>query len=51
MKITTIVGAGPACPAGHCCEVIVHTRQYYDEDMSDRFFEQLNIASPEYNLV
>ena len=29
-------------------EVIVHAGQYFDENMSDIFFDQLNIASHNY---
>jgi UDP-N-acetylglucosamine 2-epimerase (non-hydrolysing) len=30
--------------------VLVHTGQHYDEAMNDRFFAQLRIPAPEYNL-
>jgi UDP-N-acetylglucosamine 2-epimerase len=30
--------------------VIVHSGQHYDYNMSGRFFEELNIASPDYNI-
>lgn len=31
-------------------EVLVHTGQHYDKEMSDVFFDQLEIKEPEYNL-
>jgi UDP-GlcNAc3NAcA epimerase len=60
MKIVTIVGArpqfikiAPMCRAlrraGHA-DLIVHTGQHYDSNMSDVFFSQLNIPHPDYNL-
>src|SRR3989449_11053954 len=34
----------------HHEEILVHTGQHYDENMSDVFFEILDIARPNYNL-
>lgn len=31
-------------------EVIIHTNQHYDSNMSDIFFEQMHIPQPNYNL-
>lgn len=61
MKIITILGARPqfikaasvsrAIQASkHLKEVIVHTGQHFDENMSDVFFAQLDIPRPNYNL-
>jgi len=61
MKITTIIGARPqfikAAPVSRAIaehnsftEVIIHTGQHFDADMSDVFFKELNIPKPHYNL-
>lgn len=62
-KIVTIVGARPQFIkaaaisrivrseyAEEVEEVIVHTGQHYDENMSKVFFEELDIPQPKYNL-
>lgn len=63
MKITTIIGARPqiikaaalsraiqANFADQLQEVIVHTGQHYDENMSQVFFDELGIPQPHHNL-
>jgi len=61
MKILTILGARPQfIKAGsvsreiakhkEITEVIVHTGQHYDANMSDIFFEQMQIPKPDYFL-
>ena len=60
MKVISVVGARPqfikaapvcrALRAGHE-EVLVHSGQHYDYEMSDVFFEQLGIPKPDYNLA
>jgi len=59
MKAVTIVGARPqfikAAPVSRelrrtLTEVLVHTGQHYDENMSSVFFEELGIPEPEYSL-
>lgn len=59
MKIVTVVGARPQfvkCAAvsreirrDHT-EILVHTGQHYDPDMSDVFFDELQIPKPDYYL-
>ena len=66
MKILTILGARPqfikaatvsrairqhnASDHGEIKEIIVHTGQHYDANMSDVFFEEMDIAKPDYKL-
>lgn len=62
MKIVTIIGARPQFIKAAAVsreiskhenidEVIVHTGQHYDANMSDVFFEQMSIPIPNYNLA
>jgi UDP-GlcNAc3NAcA epimerase len=61
MKIVTILGARPQfikaaalsrliLEEGDVTEVIVHTGQHYDSNMSDIFFEQMRIPKPHHYL-
>ncbi len=63
LKIVTVVGARPQFIkaaalsrairndyAGQIEEVLVHTGQHYDDNMSKVFFEELDIPHPKYNL-
>lgn len=61
MKILNVVGARPQfVKAAAVCralraragveDVLVHTGQHYDADMSDVFFEQLSIPAPDLSL-
>lgn len=59
MKIVTVVGARPQFVKAAVVsrvlrekhqEVLVHTGQHYDANMSAVFFEELGIPEPDYNL-
>ena len=60
MKVISVVGARPQfvklSPIDHAFKaagiehVIVHTGQHYDHEMSESFFEELEISQPAYNL-
>ncbi|CAM8670393.1 WecB UDP-N-acetylglucosamine 2-epimerase [Comamonadaceae bacterium] len=63
MKIVTVVGARPQFVKAAAIsrairtefssgiqEVLVHTGQHYDKNMSDVFFDELDIPRPNYNL-
>ena len=60
MKLMSVVGARPqfvklapvalAAAAAGAEHFVVHTGQHYDHDMSDSFFEELNIPAPDVNL-
>ena len=63
MKIVTIIGARPQIIKAAALsraikrhytneikEVIVHTGQHYDDNMSQVFFDELDIPRPDYNL-
>ena len=60
-KIVTILGARPQFVKaavlsriirehGELEEIIVHTGQHFDQNMSDIFFEEMEIPKPKYNL-
>lgn len=63
LKILTIIGARPQIIkaaalsrairesfSDSILEVLLHTGQHYDQNMSEVFFEQLGIPHPDYNL-
>ena len=63
LKLLTVIGARPQIIkasaisrairmnfSDHFTEVIVHTGQHYDENMSAVFFNELQIPNPAYNL-
>ena len=62
MKIITIVGARPQFIKAATLsrefkkyaqieEIIVHTGQHFDDNMSDIFFREMEIPAPKYNLA
>lgn len=61
MKIATVVGARPQfikaatvsraiAESGRAREVLIHTGQHYDQNMSDVFFDEMGIPKPDYHL-
>jgi UDP-GlcNAc3NAcA epimerase len=61
LKICTVVGARPQFikaaavsriirESDNITEVIIHTGQHYDDNMSGQFFEELDIPKPTYQL-
>ena len=59
MKVMSVVGArpqfiklGPLSRAirVHCEEIVVHTGQHFDSDMSATFFKELDLPTPDYDL-
>jgi UDP-GlcNAc3NAcA epimerase len=60
-KIVTVLGARPqfvkasvvsrALRAAGLSEVLVHTGQHFDDNMSEVFFTELDIPRPDYNLA
>jgi len=61
MKIVTIIGARPQfiksaivshnfAQASSIKEIVIHTGQHFDSNMSDIFFLELGITNPKYNL-
>lgn len=61
MKVCTVIGARPQFIKAAALsavlasrpeieEIVIHTGQHYDANMSDVFFEELGIPKPAYNL-
>jgi UDP-GlcNAc3NAcA epimerase len=61
MKIITVIGARPQfvkaavvsralLNTNNIEEILVHTGQHFDKNMSDVFFEEMEIPKPQYNL-
>jgi UDP-GlcNAc3NAcA epimerase len=61
MKIITVIGARPQfvksavvsralLNINNIEEILVHTGQHFDKNMSDVFFEEMEIPNPQYNL-
>ncbi len=60
-KIVTVIGARPQfvkaavlsriiAERGELKEIIIHTGQHFDQNMSEVFFEEMEIPVPKYNL-
>jgi len=49
MKVAPVLNALRAHK--HVTQTLVHTGQHYDANMSDVFFEQLEIPAPDVNLA
>ncbi len=59
MKVVSVIGARPQFIKSaaltrelrkECNEIIIHTGQHYDANLSDVFFDELEIPKPDYNL-
>ena len=59
MKVITVVGARPQFIKAAVVskelrkkntEILVHTGQHFDYNMSELFFEEFHIPNPDYNL-
>jgi UDP-GlcNAc3NAcA epimerase len=60
VRVLTVIGARPqfikaapvsrALAAGGHAEILVHTGQHYDDEMSAAFFRDLELAEPDVNL-
>lgn len=59
MKVATVVGSRPQFvklgPVSrvlrrHFQEILIHTGQHYDYELSDSFFAELDLPKPDYNL-
>ncbi len=61
MKVITVIGARPQfvkaavvsralLNSNNIEEILVHTGQHFDKNMSDIFFEEMEIPKPHYNL-
>lgn len=59
MDVVSVVGARPqfikSGPVSHVLrkyakEVVIHTGQHYDSEMSQTFFDELHLPHPDYNL-
>ena len=60
MKILTVIGARPqfikaamvsrSLKKAFIKEIILHTGQHYDNEMSNVFFKELGLPAPDYNL-
>lgn len=60
VKIVTVIGARPqfikaatvsrACKSAGITEILVHTGQHFDANMSEVFFREMEIPEPQYHL-
>jgi UDP-GlcNAc3NAcA epimerase len=51
IKAAALSRAFTACASGRVEEILVHTGQHYDDNMSQVFFDELEMPAPRYHLT